>query len=98
MVFSKYDFGTSMNGLDVVRKSKKILDNEVPVFNMIATDIPKDDFMEAKREIGDKMNTIIRENSEKRYNEIIEDYNLRSYKIKGRYILNIRIIYLFSLL
>ena len=74
MVFSKYDFGTSMNGLDVVRKSKKILDNEVPVFNMIATDIPKDDFMEAKREIGDKMNTIIRENSEKRYNEIIEDY------------------------
>ncbi len=74
MVFSKYDFGTNMNGLDIVKKSKKILDNEIPVFNMIATDIPKDDIMEAKKVIGDKMNTIIRENSEERYNGIIEDY------------------------
>lgn len=74
MVFSKYDFGTSMNGLDIVKKSKEALSNDVPVFNIIATDIPKDDFMEAKREIGDKMNTIIRENSEERYNGIIEDY------------------------
>ena len=53
-------------------KLKVIL--EVPVFNIIAHDISKDDFLEARNEIGDKMNTIIREQTENRYNGIIEDY------------------------
>lgn len=59
MVFAKYDFGVGMNGLDIVKKSKEILNNDVPVFNLIATDIPKEDYMEAKITIGDKLNTII---------------------------------------
>jgi hypothetical protein len=41
---------------------------------MIASDIPKDEYLEAKRIIGDKMNTIIREQTETRYEGIIEDY------------------------
>ena len=74
MVFTKYDFGTNMNGLDIIKKSKEALNNDIPVFNMIASDIPKEDYLEAKSIIGDKMNTIIRENTELRYNGIIEDY------------------------
>lgn len=74
MVFSQYDFGTSMNGLDIIKKSKQILNDKVPAFNFIATDIPKEDYMEAKKEIGDKMNTIIREQTPVRYTGIIEDY------------------------
>lgn len=74
MVFSKYDFGTNMNGLDIIKKSKEALNNDIPVFNMIASDIPKEDYLEAKSIIGNKMNTIIRENTELRYNGIIEDY------------------------
>lgn len=74
MVFAKYDFGTSMNGLDIIKESKKALNDNVPAFNFIATDIPKEDFIEAKKIIGDKMNTIIREQTPVRYIDIIEDY------------------------
>jgi len=74
MVFAKYDFGTDMNGLDIIKRSKEILNDNVPAFNFIATDIPKEEFLEAKSIIGDKMNTIIREQTEIRYAGIIEDY------------------------
>ena len=74
MVFAKYDFGTEMNGLDIIKHSKDALKDNVPAFNFIATDIPKEDFLEAKRIIGDKMNTIIREENPTRITGIIEDY------------------------
>lgn len=74
MVFTQYDFGTNMNGLDIIKKSKEALNDKVPAFNFIAMDIPKDDFIEAKKIIGDKMNTIIREQTKIRYTGIINDY------------------------
>ena len=74
MVFSKYDFGTSMNGLDIIKQSKEALNDDVPAFNFIAMDIPKSEYIEAKRMIGDKMNTVIREQTETRYAGIIADY------------------------
>lgn len=74
MVFAKYDFNTNMNGLDIIRQLKETLDSKVPVFNLIATNMPKEDFLEAKRIIGDKMNTVIKEHTEARYTDIIEDY------------------------
>lgn len=74
MVFAKYDFGTNMNGLDIIKQSKEVLKDNVPAFNFIATDIPKEDYLEAKKIIGDKMNTIIREQTPTRYTGIIEDY------------------------
>lgn len=74
MVFAKYDFNTNMNGLDIIRQLKETLDSKVPVFNFIATNMPKEDFLEAKRIIGDKMNTVIEEHTEARYTDIIEDY------------------------
>lgn len=74
MVFAQYDFGTNMNGLDIIKKSKEALNDKVPAFNFIAMDIPKDDFIEAKKIIGDKMNTIIREQTKTRYTGIINDY------------------------
>lgn len=74
MVFTQYDFGTNMNGLDIIKKLKEALNDKVPAFNFIAMDIPKDDFIEAKKIIGDKMNTIIREQTKTRYTGIINDY------------------------
>ena len=74
MVFTQYDFGTNMNGLDIIKKSKEALNDKVPAFDFIAMDIPKDDFIEAKKIIGDKMNTIIREQTKTRYTGIINDY------------------------
>ena len=73
MVFTKYDFKDA-NGLEIIKKSKEVLQDRVPVFNIISEEIPKDDFIEAKKVIGDKMNTVIREQTEQRYTGIIEDY------------------------
>ena len=74
MVFSKYDFGMNINGLDIIKKSKEALNENVPAFNFIAQDIPQEDYLEAKKIIGDKMNTIIREHTPIRYTDIINDY------------------------
>lgn len=74
MVFSKYDFGTNMNGLDIIKQSKKVLNDNVPAFNFIALDIPKEEYLEAKKIIGDKMNTVIREQTQTRYEGIIDSY------------------------
>ena len=62
MVFTKFNFeNDNMSGLDIIKKSKEVLNDEVHVFNIIAHDISNDDFLEAINEIGDKKNTIIRE-------------------------------------
>ena len=74
MVFAKYDFGTNINGLDIIKQAKKVLEEDVPAFNFIATDIPCEDYLEAKKIIGDKMNTIIRKQNIDRYSGIIKDY------------------------
>ena len=73
MVFTKYDF-KDMNGLDIIKKSSEALQDNVPVFNIIASSMSKEDFVEAKKLIGDKLNTIISEQTESRYNDIIRDY------------------------
>lgn len=73
MVFTKYDFKDS-NGLEIIKKSKEVLKDKVPVFNVIAQEIPSKDFRKAKEILGDKMNTIIKEQTETRYADIIEDY------------------------
>ena len=75
MVFTKFNFeNDNMNGLDIIKKSKETLNENVPAFNFIAKEIPKEDFLEARRMIGDKMNTIIREQTQVRYDGIINDY------------------------
>ena len=75
MVFTKYDFGTDINGLDIVKKSTETLEDNTPVFNIITTtDIPEKEMIETIKISGNKMNTIISEQTEERYNGIIEDY------------------------
>ena len=59
---------------DIIKKSKEVLKEDVPAFNFIALNIPQEDFLEAKRMIGDKMNTVIREHNPVRYTGIIQDY------------------------
>ena len=74
MVFTGYNFEDNISGLEIIRKSKETLKDEVPVFNLITNDISKEDFFEAKKILGEKLNTIIKANTEERYSGIIEDY------------------------
>ena len=74
MVFTGYNFENNISGLEIIKKSKETLKDEVPVFNLITNDISKEDFFEAKQILGEKLNTIIKANTEERYSGIIEDY------------------------
>lgn len=73
MVFTKYDFKDA-EGLDIIKKSKDILQDKVPVFNIVGQMIPYQEFKKAKEILGDKINTFITEQTEERYVGIIEDY------------------------
>lgn len=75
MAFMQYNFNNEKN-LEIIRKSKEILQDEIPVFNMISTTTSNDfeGFSEVKKLIGDKMNAIIPVQTEERYAEIIKDY------------------------
>lgn len=75
MAFMQYDF-KNKNDLEIIRKTKEILQNEIPVFNMISKTSSNnfEGFSEVVNLIGDKMNSIIPEQTEKRYAEIIKDY------------------------
>ena len=75
MAFMQYNF-KSENNLEIIRKSKETLKNEMPVFNMISNTSNSDfaGFSEVKKLIGDKMNSIIPEHTEERYAQIIKDY------------------------
>ena len=68
-------------GIEINELMKEIILNNcnpcllyTSAFNFIAKEIPKEDFLEARRMIGDKMNTIIREQTQVRYDGIINDY------------------------
>lgn len=59
IVFSKYDFN-NMTSLDIMRKSKEKLDNEMPVFNLIVDDISNEVLQQAQNIVGDKLGLIRR--------------------------------------
>lgn len=73
MVFTKYDFN-NMNTLDIMRKSKEKLDNNIPVFNLIVDDIPDEKLQEAMNIVGDKLNALVRKPYVYRVVNILEDY------------------------
>lgn len=74
MVFLKYNFSDKINGIDIIKMCENIVNEELPIFNFITDNLSKEEFIEIKSLIGDKMNSIIRENSDTRFKEIIEDY------------------------
>ena len=61
VVFAKFDMET-MNGLEIVKKSKENLGNDVPVFNMITnTSVSDKDIREVYDMIGKKLNSFVSE-------------------------------------
>lgn len=59
MVFAKYEFN-NMTSLDIMRKSKEKLDNNIPVFNIIVDEISNEDLKQAQDIVGDKLGLVRR--------------------------------------
>ncbi len=70
MIFTRYN-------LDTIKKSKEKLNDDIPLFNIIAQDgITENDIKETKQIIGNKLNSIIsgKLTEKSRYDSIIENY------------------------
>ena len=79
MVFASFDM-PDINGVEIVKKSKKALQDNVPIFNFIIkddilSDEFKPEFIETKELIGDKFNSVISPmQTQERYDQILDDY------------------------
>ena len=74
MVFAEYNF-SSMNGLEIIKKSKETLNDDIPVFNMIVDEIDDNELKEAVEMVGDKLNALVRKPYKERAINIMNDYN-----------------------
>ena len=59
IVFAKHDFN-NMTSIDIMKRSKEKLDNNIPVFNIIVDDISNDDLKQAQDIVGNKLGLIRR--------------------------------------
>lgn len=73
MVFSRFD-------INMIKKSEEKLEQNVPVFNLIESDIGLKEFQNAMRISGNKINALVREPFEQRIENILKDYKEYIYK------------------
>ena len=78
MVFAKYDMN-DMSCLELIKKAKETLQNDLPFFNIIGENIPKDELQEAIEITNNKINALISEQeihfeNYNRTREILKDY------------------------
>ena len=80
MVFSKYNFENNSNLFDIIKESKDNLKNDLPIFNIISSEIEISNIKEIMQEIGDNLNSVIQEEEplEFRLKSLLEEY--RNYK------------------
>ena len=60
-VFSKYTFDEETNLFDIIKKVKINSNNNLPIFNIISSDIKISDVKEITQEIGNNLNSVIQE-------------------------------------
>lgn len=79
MVFTSYSF-ENMNGLEIIKKAKQELNNNLPVFNIIGQNINETELNEMIKLGGNKLNALINEPCKERTINIIKEYNEYLYK------------------
>ena len=76
VVFSKYDLDV-MNGLEIMRKTKEKLQEEMPIFNIVTSiNIPEEELKRTVSDVGTKLSSLIRTNTIKLgiVKDIMNDY------------------------
>lgn len=73
MVFTEYDFD-NMNGLEIMEKSKEVLKNDMPIFNMIVDDIADNELIKMIEVSKNNLNALVRRPYKDRAIIIMNDY------------------------
>lgn len=79
MVFVKFDIET-MNVIKIAQMSKEKLENKLPIFNFITTNITQEQLKEATDVIGKKLSSLVAEPTKDRIINIMQDYKEYRYK------------------
>lgn len=79
MIFTSYNL-ENMNGLEIIKKAKKELNDNLPVFNIIGQNINETELKEMVKLGGNKLNALINESCKERTINIINEYNEYVYK------------------
>ena len=82
MVFSKYNFEGKTNLFNIIKESKESMKSNIPIFNIVSSEIDVSNIREIIEEIGDNLNAEIQieEPIEFRIKSLLEEY--RNYKIE----------------
>ena len=73
MVFTKFDM-SDMNGIEIMRETKQKLEDEIPIFNIFADNLAKNEIDTAYNIVGKKLNALVDENDHERIIDILEKY------------------------
>lgn len=73
MVFTEYNFD-NMNGLEIMEKSKEVLENDMPIFNMIVDDIADNELIKMIEVSKNNLNALVRRPYKDRAISIMNDY------------------------
>ena len=73
MVFTEYNFD-NMNGLEIMEKSKEVLKNDMPIFNMIVDDIADKEKKKMIKIKKNNLNALVRRPYKDRAISIMNDY------------------------
>lgn len=73
MVFTEYNFD-NMNGLEIMEKSKEVLKNDMPIFNMIVDDIADNELIKMIEVSKNNLNALVRRPYKDRAISIMNDY------------------------
>lgn len=73
IVFAEYQM-SDMSGIDLIKKSKKTLENKTPMFNIIGKNVPFEVLKQNSGSIGDNLNALITDGSKDKITKILKEY------------------------
>ena len=73
MVFAKFDMD-DMNGIDIMRETKKNLEEDIPVFNIFADGLSANEIDTAYDIVGSKLNAMLDANDQEAIVNVLMDY------------------------
>ena len=77
MVFMQYNYDKELNGFEMIKKANTQLKLDIPVFNIIDDNVPREERHEVIHLIGSKMNSVIEKQDP--YEELVKDI-LKEYR------------------
>ena len=89
VVFTKYNM-KDMNSIDIMENIKRKIPQNIPIFNIFADELPKNEKERAYNLIGKNLNALVNENDSENIVDILKDYKeYKEYKNLSKKVLGL---------